>query len=187
LISGNFKEKKGIEYAIKALGILNKENSDLKLLITIIGDGVLKSHLHNCAQECGIDDLIEWTGYQPHEEFIRRLYENDIFCSPSVIAKDGDTEGGAPVSIIEAGASGLPTVSTFHADIPDVIVNGKTGLLVPEKDCKECAIALSILNNDPELRKKIGFSAKKYISDNYNAAIQGNELATVINRIVSQQ
>lgn len=61
-------------------------------------------------------------------------YKHHIFISPSVTAKNGDTEGGAPVTVIEMAASGMPIVSTTHCDIPEVIEDGVTGLLAPERD-----------------------------------------------------
>ena len=51
-----------------------------------------------------------------------------------MFAKNGDTEAGAPVAILEAHATGLPVISSYHADIPDVVVDGKSALLAPERD-----------------------------------------------------
>jgi colanic acid/amylovoran biosynthesis glycosyltransferase len=65
---------------------------------------------------------------------MKQAYRNHIFISPSVTASDGDTEGGAPVTLIEMAASGIPVVSTMHCDIPGVIEEGVTGLLAPERD-----------------------------------------------------
>ena len=75
-------------------------------------------------------------GYQPHSTFLREAYENHIFISPSITANDGDTEGGAPVSIIEMAASGMPIISTRHCDIPNVVIDNKTGWLTKERDAK---------------------------------------------------
>lgn len=61
-------------------------------------------------------------------------YKHHIFLSPSVTAKNGDTEGGVPVTIIEMAVSGMQIVSTTHCDIPDVIEDGVTGFLAPERD-----------------------------------------------------
>ena len=73
-------------------------------------------------------------GYQPFSVMLEEAYGHHIFLSPSVTASDGDTEGGAPVGIIEMTASGMPVISTTHCDIPEVIQNGVTGLLAEERD-----------------------------------------------------
>ena len=57
-----------------------------------------------------------------------------MFISPSVTSSDGDTEGGAPVTVIEAAASGMPVISTLHCDIPFVLSDENRSYLVPERD-----------------------------------------------------
>jgi len=73
-------------------------------------------------------------GFQPHAILFEEAYKNHIFLSPSVTALDGDTEGGAPVTIIEMAATGMPIISTKHCDIPEVIKDGVTGFLANERD-----------------------------------------------------
>ena len=68
-------------------------------------------------------------GYVSRETLREEAYEHDVFLAPSVTASNGDTEGGAPVAIIEMSASGMPIVSTNHCDIPSVVLDGVTGLL----------------------------------------------------------
>ena len=182
LIAGTFKEKKGFEYALRALRGAVGKLSNLNIPITIIGDGVLKDDLHALARELGLHDSIEWTGYQPHDFFVKALHEADLFLSPSVTADDGDTEGGAPVAIIEAGASGLPVVSTTHADIPEVVLDGKTGLLAPERDIEALVEAICRLATDPELRLKLGRGAREQVEENYEAVRQGERLTDVYSR-----
>ena len=88
---------------------------------------------------------VHWTGYKPHDYFLEMLYQADLFLSPSITASNGDTEGGAPVAIIEAGASGLPVISTRHADIPEVVLDGHTGLLSPERNVHGLVAAICCL------------------------------------------
>lgn len=72
-------------------------------------------------------------GSLSHSALVDELYRHDVFMAPSVTAADGDTEGGAPMTLIEAAASGMPVVATEHCDIPDVLSEGRH-LLVPERD-----------------------------------------------------
>ena len=72
-----------------------------------------------------------------------------MFLSPSVTAQDGDSEGGAPVSIIEAQATGMPIVSTVHADIPEAVVPGESALLSAERDVDGLAENLAQVVAEP--------------------------------------
>lgn len=179
LLAGTFKEKKGFEYALRALGKVRDRLPAGSLAITVIGDGVLRDELHALAGRAGLDGSVQWTGYQPYDFFIRALYNADLFLSPSVTAANGDTEGGAPVAIIEAGASGLPVVSTRHADIPEVILDGATGFLAPERNVDALVEALTKLATDPDLRIKFGRRARQHIADNYEAVRQGQRLTEI--------
>ena len=64
---------------------------------------------------------------------------------PSITAQNGDTEAGAPVAILETQATGLPVISSYHADIPEVVVDGKSALLAPERDVGTLAKHLEYL------------------------------------------
>ena len=179
LIAASFKEKKGIEYALKAIARAGKEMPDMNIHTTIIGDGVLKKTLHDLAGELGILGAIAWTGYQPHGYFLEELYKADLFLSPSVTASDGDTEGGAPVAIIEAGASGLPVISTTHADIPEVVLNGCTGFLAAERNVESLAESICRLARDPAMRMEFGRRARAHIEANYECVRQGKLLSDI--------
>ena len=182
LTSASFREKKGLEYALRAVAGARDRLHGVDVQLTIIGDGVLKDNLHALASQVGLNGSIQWTGYLPHDSFIQHLYEADLFLSPSVTAADGDTEGGAPVSLIEAGAAGTPVVSTTHADIPEVVLNGMTGLLAPERNVDLLVEAIVQLAVNPELRLEFGRRAYAHIEENYEAAKQGARLEKIYSR-----
>jgi len=89
-------------------------------------------------------------GFQSHETCIAEMDAADIFIHPSVTAANGDSEGGAPTTILEAQACGLPVLSTTHADIPNVVVPGGSALLTPERDVDALSVNLLTLINDQE-------------------------------------
>jgi len=184
LIAAAFKEKKGLEYALMAIAKARDALVGTKLNVVLIGDGPLKENLSGLAEQLGINPLIEWLGYQSHEEFVRHLYQADAFLSPSVTAANGDTEGGAPIAIIEAAASGLPVISTIHADIPDVILHGKTGILAPEHDVSALADAICVLANNPDMRYRYSRYSRQHIENNYDARKQGLALEEIYKNIV---
>lgn len=147
LIAGSFREKKGIPYALEALALVAQGRPDLK--ITVIGDSLgskreeaEKRKIMDVVEKHGLRSRTQFLGYQPYDTVIREFYNHDVFVSPSVTASDGDTEGGAPVTVIEAAASGMPVISTTHCDIPFVLSHENGSYLVPERDAP--ALARSI-------------------------------------------
>lgn len=173
LAAATFTEKKGLIYAIEAFCILSNIYNNLKL--TIIGDAradeneqAIKKKLLALVAQYQIQDKVTFTGYQPYDVLYKFFYDNHIFLSPSVQAKDGDNEGGAPVTIIEASASGMPVVSTKHCDIPSVIIENISGFLSDEKDVVSLVNNLRILIENNELWPIMGSSGRKHIEQEYN-------------------
>jgi colanic acid/amylovoran biosynthesis glycosyltransferase len=150
LVAGSFREKKGIPYALEALGLLRRTFPEMK--ITVIGDslGSKREEAEKCkilsvVKRFGLEADTRFLGYQPYEVVIQEFYRNDIFVSPSVTASDGDTEGGAPMTIIEAAASGMPIASSQHCDIPFVLSRNNQPYLAPERDSARLSEAIERL------------------------------------------
>lgn len=187
LISGRFREKKGIPVALRALGAIRDE---VDLEITIIGDALdtpsdraEKAKIMAMLEECGLDGKTRMMGFQPYSVFLEEARHHHVFLSPSVTAADGDTEGGAPVAIIEMAASGMPIVSSFHCDIPEVILDGETGWLAPERDWQHLAEHLRWLITHPDDWRPFQDASRKRIEDEYNCRIQGARLARHYERL----
>ena len=104
-------------------------------------------------------------------------YKHHLFLSPSVTASDGDTEGGAPVSLIEMSASGMMVVSTTHCDIPEVILHKSTGLLAPERNVEMLVDHLKWLINQPGQWETMLLAGRAHTMDQYDARQQGRQLA----------
>lgn len=139
LIAGSFREKKGIPYALEALGLLSRNLPEME--ITVLGDSLgsereetEKRKILGVIEQYGLGSRTRLLGYQPYDTVIQEFYQHDVFISPSVTSSDGDTEGGAPVTVIEAAASGMPVMSTLHCDIPFVLSAENKSYLVPERD-----------------------------------------------------
>jgi len=150
LMAGSFREKKGFPVALEALGRLQALRSKLGLQITIIGDATpdTASQAEKVKILAAVDTWklpVDFRGYQPHSELMAAYRTHDLFLSPSQTASDGDTEGGAPVSIVEAAAMGLAIGSTTHADIPFVLPKIMKPLLAPERDAPALAHRLDAL------------------------------------------
>ncbi len=181
LFAATLTEKKGLKYLIEALPMVIKESSNIQL--DIIGEGEEKDNIEKLIEKLGVGEYIQWSGYIPYNDLKQMMYGTDIFIQPSVTASDGNTEGGAPVSLIDAQASGLPVISTFHADIPEVVLNEKTGLLSAEKDVTQLAENIIRLVKNESLRKELGNNGRKHVEENYNMNVQGKVLAKIYHEI----
>ncbi len=188
LIAASFREKKGIPYALRALGLLQKS---LPLEITIIGDAGRRSQeekrtIIKTIEEFNLGPKVRLLGYQPFEVMLQEAYSHHVFLSPSVTAGDGDTEGGAPVSIIEMAASGMPVVSTRHCDIPEIIQNGKTGLLAEERDVNGLFEHLEWLVDKPREWRPMVEAARRRVEEQFNVGTQGEKLAAIYQEVAEQ-
>ncbi|MBE0627720.1 MAG: glycosyltransferase [Burkholderiales bacterium] len=189
LIAGAFREKKGIPCALEALGKLQHE---VALEITIVGDAGEEPRSH--AEKRRILDVIrrhglgqvQMLGFQPHTRLLEEAYRHHVFLSPSIHAEDGDSEGGAPVSIIEMAASGMPVVSTTHCDIPEVIADGCSGLLAPERDVPGLVERLAWLAAHPQQWERLASAARQHVDTEYNMAVQATRLAALYRSLASQ-
>jgi colanic acid/amylovoran biosynthesis glycosyltransferase len=191
MISASFKEKKGIPDALEALGRLKNE---ILMEITIIGDASTeersqreKRHIHEIVEKYQLGPQIHFMGYQPYRVLFEEAYKHHVFLSPSVTAEDGDTEGGAPVSIIEMAATGMPVVSTFHCDIPEVIQDGETGLLAEERNVSQLCEKILWLAGHPDSWTQMLDNGRKYIEAQFDAKIQGVTLGDIYDKLVHRE
>jgi colanic acid/amylovoran biosynthesis glycosyltransferase len=187
LLAGTFTEKKGLPYALAALSRLSK---DIPVQVTIIGDvGKYKKDqqekrkIIQTIKDGGINANVNFMGYQPHNVLFEQAYKHHVFLSPSVTAASGDVEGGAPVTIIEMAATGMPVVSTNHCDIPGVILDGETGLLAEERDVNGLYEKLLWLISNPEKWRAMLERGRVHIEKYFDARKQGINLAEIYEQL----
>lgn len=170
-------EKKGIRYCLQAvaqvLGSRGEAARDLRY--DIIGDGPLRDDLEAQASELGLDDCVRFHGSQDQEAVRRAMMNAHLFLLSSVTAEDGDQEG-TPTVLLEASSTGLPVVSTWHSGIPEIVVDGETGFLVPERDAEALAERLGQLLDEPELWRSMGRNGRRHIEESFDAATLSREL-----------
>jgi len=188
LIAASFLEKKGIPYAIEALGRIKH---DVLLEITIIGDArptrnasQEKQKILKAIETNGLQKNTKLLGYQNHRRLIQEAYQHHIFLSPSVTASDGDCEGGAPVSIIEMAATGMLIVGTRHCDIPEVISEGKTGLLADERDVYGLEENIRWLLNNVDKWPAILQAGRHRVEKEYDVIVQAERLANIYRSVI---
>jgi colanic acid/amylovoran biosynthesis glycosyltransferase len=133
---GRLVEKKGIEFALLAVHRLVSEGLDLRY--DILGDGPLRRRLEAGIEQMGLGGRVKLRGSLGHDQVGEWLSRSHVLLAPSVTANDGDQEG-IPNIVREGMAVGLPVVSTRHGGIPELIEDGASGHLVPERDAAALA------------------------------------------------
>lgn len=160
---GRLVAKKAPQLTIEAFARVLESHPTARL--RFIGDGPLRAQCEKLARSwCG--KAVDFLWAQPHEVVVRELQAARAFVQHSVVAPDGDMEG-MPVSVIEAGASGLPVVSTRHSGIADIVLDGETGFLVDEGDVDAMAARMADLVERPELAGVLGRAARRRVETHY--------------------
>lgn len=162
---GRFVEKKGVDDLVEALGLL----ADLRPRVLFIGAGPLEAPARQRAATLGLDAT--FLGMQEPAVVGRHLAASKILAAPSRTAADGDSEG-LPTTILEAGARGVPAVSTTHSGIPEAVVHGETGLLGEPGDRPALAANLRRLLTDDALRRRLGHQARRHVRTHFDLATQ---------------
>lgn len=178
---GRLVEKKGVEFGLRAAAEFGRLRPHMNWRYEIVGEGPLHRPLKNLAAELGIREQVLFSGAASAAEVRAKMTQADIFMLPSVTGRDGDMEG-IPVALMEAMASGLPVLSSFHSGIPELIDHEVSGLLSPERDYASLAKSLCRLVDDPNLAFSLAASARTKIEAEYNQVRIANDLAAEINR-----
>lgn len=169
-------EKKGVEYALRAVAALRGRFPAARY--DVVGDGPLRGELESLAASLGLDGVARFHGARTGD-FVREAMRGaDLFVLPSVTAADGDEEG-TPTVLLEAACAGLPVVATRHAGIPEVVRDGESGLLVPERDAEALAAALTRLLEAPERWEAMGRAGRRHVEGTHSTAAVAATLEAV--------
>lgn len=164
---GRLVEKKGFADGIKAVSALLKRGFDLEY--RIVGDGPQRAELDALIKASGATDRIHLTGPLPSDRTLALMAECSVLLAPCRTAENGDSEG-IPNVLKEAMALGLQVVATDHAGIPELVIPGETGILVPEKDTEVLIQALGGLLEDRSGWAARADKGRRFIQKNYSPA-----------------
>ena len=173
---GRLVEKKGIEYSLKAFGKFAKSHTNAHY--DIIGDGTLKTHLQGLIQDLGLERQVCIHPEKNRDEILQMLNNAQALIAASVTDAEGNQEG-IPNVLKEAMALGLPVIGTRHSGIPELIEDGVSGFLVPERDITSLAQKLAVLAQDSELRLSMGRQGRAKIEAEYDAKKLNRELVKI--------
>ena len=157
---GRYIEKKGFSDLIDACGLL--EGRDFSCLI--IGHGALECDLQSQVARLGLEDRIEITGPKTEGEIASLLARARLFALPCLNAADGAVDN-LPTVIMEAMAAGLPVIATAVAGVPEMVLDGRTGFLVGEKDCRALADRIGRLLDDENLAREMGRAGRAHCEE----------------------
>lgn len=159
LFVGRHIERKGIEFLIRAAAMLDAK----KFEVRIVGKGNLTENLQKLAAEVAPQN-VTFTGPLSPESLRAEYLQDNCFVLPAIVDSKGDTEG-LGVVLIEAMQSGLPVVASDVGGIPDVVIDGETGILVPEKSPEALARAFQKLESDSSLERHLVEGAARRIDE----------------------
>ena len=174
---GRFVEKKSPTSVVRAFDIVTGECPDAKL--TMVGQGPLFEETKSLINELGLNRKVTLTGVLDSGTIRKLIRQSRCFVQHSITAADGDKEG-TPVTILEAGSSGLAIVSTAHTGIKEAVINGETGYLVAEHDIEGMARYMIQLAKDAKLASALGLKEAEHIRTNYNMKDRIDTLAKVL-------
>jgi glycosyltransferase involved in cell wall biosynthesis len=177
---GRLVEKKGFDVLVEAAALLAGRGVDFTA--EIIGAGELEETLRRQIDGSGLASRVRLLGPRPQAEMAHAVAEAAAFAAPCVVGSDGNRDG-LPTTLLEAMALGTPCVSTDVTGIPEIVRDGKTGLVVPQHDAGALAAALERLLRDPELRLGLAARARRRIEEDFDARRNGARLRQIVSEI----
>ncbi len=175
-------EKKGVEYGIRAVAQVLRRHAQVQY--NIIGDGPLRKYLRNLIDDLKLTDKVRLLGAREQRDVYRLLTDSHILLCPSVMSEEGDEEG-IPVAIMEAMGCGLPVVATRHSGIPELVEDGVSGFLAPERDVDAVAERLSYLMEHAETWPAMGQAGRARIEADYDIEKLNDRLVQIYARLLS--
>jgi len=158
-------EVKGTRYLLRAFATVARKFDRVQLLI--IGDGPLRRQLHALTASLGMRDRVEFLGAVPHAAVLSWMRKAAMLVLPGIRTATGREEGLGMV-LLEAAATGLPIVGSRVGGIPECMLEGKTGFLVPERDEDALARRMAELLEDPVRRHRMGAAGRALVEERFD-------------------
>lgn len=183
LAVGRMVYKKGFEFLVRAMPQILQHTPSARLVL--VGYGDTRAELETQAHSLGLNGHVIFAGRVPRAEIPAYFAASDIVTVPSVRDEAGNVDG-LPNVVLEGMAAGKPIVASNIAGFPDVIDDGVSGLLVPEKDSAALADAIVKLMRDPSLRERLGVRGRAQVRENLNWETVAKKFVAVYERVQKQ-
>jgi glycosyltransferase involved in cell wall biosynthesis len=169
--------RKGLDVLLDAVALLRAR--DVPVEAVIVGDGDQRRHLETRARDLGLEDVVTFAGAVGQDRIPDYYAGADVFCLPSFAE-------GIPIVLMEAMARQLPVVATAVMGVPELVVDRRSGLLVPPARADLLADALEELAHDPALRERLGVEARKHVAEGFELHSVVAQLLGVLGPLIAK-
>jgi len=173
LAVGRLVEKKGFALAIDAVGRLRDRG--VACTLDIVGDGPLRADLQSAIEARGLTGTVRLLGPRTQDEVQELISDHDLFVAPFVVAQDGNADG-LPTVLLEAMACGTPCVAADVTAVPEVVIDGVTGWLVPSGDLGALVDAVADAAASAEERRRRADAARDWVVARHDSTEQATRL-----------
>lgn len=174
-------EVKGTRYLLRAFAALARRYDSVQLVI--IGDGPLRRRLQGLSASLGIRDRVKFLGALPHADVLSWTRKATMLVLPGIRTSTGREEGLGMV-LLEAAATGLPIIGSRVGGIPECILDGRTGFLVPERDEHALAQRMTELLDDPVKRRQMGIAGRALVERQFDIHRQTEALENLYDSLL---
>ena len=166
LSAGRLVEKKGFPYLLEACRTLREQGYEFRCVI--VGEGPERAKLEHAVAALGLNDVVDLPGSCSQEELLTFYRQSTVFVLSCVVGRNGDRDG-IPNVLLEAMAVSLPVISTPISGIPEVIQDGRNGLLAPQRDARALALAIAAVLEDAALRERLRSNARSTVVERFDS------------------
>jgi glycosyltransferase involved in cell wall biosynthesis len=180
---GRLVEKKGFHHLVDAVAVLRDRGRPIRL--ELVGGGAEEEALRARVAALDLDDRVTFHGPLTQAETRERMRAAAVLAAPCVVGLDGNRDG-LPTVILESLALGTPVVATPVTGIPEAVLDGQTGLLVPEGDTAALVEALDRLVADADLRCRLAERGRQHVEERFDARKNSRQLHAVLGALAGE-
>jgi glycosyltransferase involved in cell wall biosynthesis len=176
LAVGRLVEKKGFDVLVRACELLRADG--VRFRCVIVGKGELAPDLQALISTLDLEQQVELAGPLPREKLVELFHRASVVAAPCVVGSDGNRDG-LPTVLTEAMALQIPVVATPVTGIPELVEDGRTGLIVPERDPAALAAAVRRLIEDRETARRLAEAGRERVERDFDLRANVGELRTL--------
>ena len=181
---GRLVSEKGVFDLLDAVRLLRADFPGVSALI--VGEGPSRQALEEYAVTIDVSDRVHFTGWISPDRVVAHMAAGDVVVGPSKMGEDGWVEA-LGLTMVEAMASGSPLVASRIGGIPDVVIDGETGILIEPGSPPSIAAAVRWLINHPTDAKRIGAAGKRRARDLFSREASAQAFSDLFVRVLKQR
>jgi colanic acid/amylovoran biosynthesis glycosyltransferase len=159
---------KGVEYGLRALAMA-RDAFDMDFIYTVVGTGPMDARLRALVAELGLGEKVRMLGDRRPEEVRSLMEEAHVLLLTGIHAEDGRVENQGLV-LQEAQSMQVPVIASAIGGMPEGLLDGESGFLVPEADIAAIADRVRLLYEDPGRVQRMGLAGRRFVEGRYDIA-----------------